>query len=333
MKQIILVFTTFFIFAGHTSFAQTFTVGFAMGVGGLGDQGFNDITYKGLVRARQKHGIRLMLEEPGEWKTAGDATLQRLIAKKPDIIVVNGWQYADLVKKYAAQYPKQRFLINDVPTEGFPNVISTVYGQHEGSFLAGLLAGFMTKTRTVGFIGGVDISVIHTFRIGYREGVRYANPAVKILKTFVSTGKDFSGFNKPGKAEKLATEQYQQGADIIFAVAGLSSNGVIRAAQRQKQFVIGVDSDQDHLAKGYVLTSMLKRFDRSTFQEISNMITGQFQPGIKIYGLKEGGVSLSPMKYTKHLIPEHILQKLRDVEKKIISGDISVTNYLEKQQK
>ncbi len=333
MKQIILVFTTVFIFAGHTSFAQTFTVGFATGEAGLTGHGFADMTYSGLVKARQKYGIRLVIEVPGEGDSAFDDSLRRLIAKQPDIIVANGSEYFNFVKKYAAQYPKQRFLINGPPTEGFPNVISIVYAQHEGSFLAGVLAGLMTKTHAVGFVGGVDINTIHQFRIGYREGVRHANPAVKILETFIAKGKDFSGFNNPDRGKKLALEQYQQGADIIFAVAGTSSNGVIHAAQQQKKFAIGVDSDQDGMAKGYVLTSMMKRLDLTAFQEISKMIEGKFQPGIKIYGLKEGGVSLSPMKYTKHLIPEHILQKLRDVEKKIISGDISVTNYLEQQQK
>ncbi|MCP4349928.1 MAG: BMP family ABC transporter substrate-binding protein [Desulfobacterales bacterium] len=332
MKRIFVVFTTMVFLVGHTSFAQTFTVGFAMGAGGLGDQSFNDITYTGLARAQKKHGIRLVLDVPKEEEAGYEATLQRLIDKKVDIIVANGWEYEEPVKKYATQYPKQRFLMNDVPIEGLPNVISSIYEQHEGSFLVGVLAGLMTKTNTVGFIGGVDIAVIHAYRIGYHEGVLYANPKAKILDAFISVGKDFSGFSNPGRGKKLALEHYQRGADVIFAAAGLSSNGVIYAAQQQKKFAIGVDSDQDHLAKGYVLTSMMNRLDQSTFQEISKIVAGDFTPGIKTYGLKKGGVSLSPMKFTKDIIPDNVHQQIKDAKDKILTGKITVTNYFEQSQ-
>ncbi len=330
MKQISLTLVVIFVLFGQISFAKTFTVGFAMGVGGLGDESFNDSTYIGLAKAQVKFKIQLVLGVPASGDSAYDSTIKRLIAKKVDLIVANGWEYEEPVKKYATQYPKQRFLINDVPIEGLPNVISNVYEQHEGSFLVGVLAGLMTKQLIVGFIGGVDIDVIHAYRIGYIEGIHYANPKVRVLVDFISTGKDFSGFNDPEKGKEVALQQYKQGADIIFAPAALSTNGVIYAAQQNKKFAIGVDSDQDHLAKGFVLTSMMNRLDESTFQEISNIIKGQFKPGIKIYDLKKGGVSLTQMKYTKHIIPESVLLQVKNAKKDILAGKIKVTNYFKK---
>ncbi len=188
----------------------------------------------------------------------------------------------------------------------------------------------MTKTNKIGFIGAVDIPVIHAFRIGYIEGAKYANPNIKVEYTFITTGNDFSGFEKPEEGFRVATKQYQSGIDIIFQVAGgQTGNGIINAAKTEKKFAIGVDYDEDHIAKGFVLTSMIKRIDVSTYKEVMKIINGKFQSGVVNYGLSDKGVSLSPMKYTKHLIPEEILKKLKDVEKNIIAGKIKVTDYLE----
>lgn len=307
--------------------AKPLTVGFLTGIGGLGDHGFNDMAYAGLARAKKEFGLKLIPIQP---KNVNDTIMQRLLKEKPDVIVCNGFEWIDLVKKYARLHPETRFVVNDIEVKGFPNVASILYSQHEGSFLAGALAGWMSKTEKVGFIGGVDHPVIHAFRVGFREGVRYANPQVNVMEVFIAPENDFSGFDNPKKGHRVATDFYQKGADIIFAAAGTTGNGVIWAAQQQKKFVIGVDSDQDHMARGHVLTSMMKRLDQAVFREISRIQKGEFKAGIHFYGIKEKGVGLSKMKYTRHLIPKNILEKLEDVEAGIRSGNIRVTNYLKK---
>ncbi len=333
MKKAILVLSILIMLQGDTLFAKEFTVGFAMGSGGLGDMSFNDITYQGLAKARQDFKITLILEVPKKGYTGYINVLKKLTKLNLDLIVANGWEYEEPLKKMAKLHPEQHFLINDVPIGDLSNVVSNIYEQHEGSFLAGYLTGLMTKTNKVGFIGGVDITVIHAYRIGYREGVHYANRNIKVFEAFITKGNDFSGFNNPQKGQKLATELYRKGADIIFGAAGLSTNGVIHAAKLNKKYAIGVDSDQDHMAKGFVLTSMMNRLDESTYREISKIIKGNFKPGINTYGLKQGGVSLTPMKFTQHIISNEIIKKLNDVKYKILSGEIKVTNYFDQVKK
>ncbi len=300
---------------------------------GLGDRSFSDMTYVGLARVQKEFGIKLIFDV-GHQTTISEpereAAIQRLIDKKVNLIVASGWQFLNSFKKFAKLYPNQKFLLNDVPIKGFPNVVSTAYAQHEGSFLAGCLAGWMTKTDKVGFVGAVDLVVIHAFRVGYTEGVKYANPKAKVLHTFVTTGNDFSGFEKPEEGFRLATKQFNEGADIIFQVAGgQTGRGVIQAAKKAGKFAIGVDTDEDHIAKGSVLTSMIKRVDVSTYKEVVKAANGKFTSGVIKYGLLNDGVSLSPMKYTKQFIPEDVLSNLKNVEAKIISGEIKVTDYLE----
>ena len=149
---------------------------------------------------------------------------------------------------------------------------------------------------------------------------------------FVSTGDDFSGFSDPGRGAEMAAGMYASGVDIIFAAAGLTGNGIIRAAKQAGKYVIGVDADQDHMAKGHVLTSMMKRLDRAAFLEVTRIVQGEFRPGITYYSLSNGGVSLSPMKYTHHLIPDAVHEALKATESDIIAGKIKVTDVLEKRK-
>ena len=299
---------------------------------GLGDRSFADMTYVGLAKAKDKWGIKLIFDVGHQTAVTEDereASIQRLIDKKVDLIVASGWQFLDVFKKMAQRYPHQKFFLNEVPVKGYPNISSTVFAQHEGSFLVGCLAGWMSKTNKIGFVGAMDLPVIHAFRVGYIEGAKYANPDIDVQYAFVTTGNDFSGFEKPEEGLRLAEEQYNDGVDIIYQVAGgQTGRGVIEAARKHQKYAIGVDIDEDHIAKGFVLTSMIKRIDVSTYKEVTRISKGTFKAGITKYGLADQGVSLSPMKFTKHLIPNEILKKLSDVKARIISGDIQVTDYL-----
>lgn len=308
-------------------------IGFLMAEGGLGDQSFNDMTYQGLQNLQQTYSqsITVLPQEALEATPAGrKKALQKLLSQKPNLIVVNGFEYEDLIKQTAPKRPQTYFLYNDQVIEGFPNVAYTTYGQHEGSFLVGALSAYMTETKKLGVIGGVDIDVIKAFIQGYREGIQYVSPQTTMLEeAFVSLAPDFSGFNAPDQGKALALQLFESGVDIIFAVAGFTNNGIIEAAREVDKFVIGVDADQDHLAPGHVLTSMMKRLDIVTEKEVEKFIRGEFKPGGTSYGLKEEGVSLSPMRFTRDLIPETILTKIEEIQNQIISGDIQVTNLLQ----
>ncbi len=306
-------------------------VGFLIPSSGLGDQSFNDMTYAGLIQARNRHQFTLIREQCSDFtEESRKNAMDKLLANKADIIVANGWEYRELVQTYATAHPDQIFLINDIPISGLSNVISTIYGQHEASFLAGALAGLMSKNGKIGFIGGMDIPVIQSFGSGFKQGARHVRPDINIVELFLSSLNETpSGFNNPALGFENANQLYQQGVDIIFSAAGLSGNGIIRAAKTNGKFVIGVDADQDHMAKGLVLTSVMKRLDRATFEILNSIFEGQPLQGVYYFGIKEGGVALSPMTYTHDLIPDDILENLEHLQQQIINGEITVQNPIQ----
>lgn len=305
-------------------------VGFLVPSSGLGDQSFNDMTYSGLIQSKSEHDFALIREQCTDFTNASrEEAMKRLITRNAHIIVVNGWEYLDLVRKYAEDNPERIFVINDYPLEGIPNVVSIIFDQHEGAFLAGALAAWMTQSDKIGFIGGMDMPVIRSFQAGFKAGAGYADPNVKITEVFLSTPADaLSGFKNPELGFNRATEMYREGVDIIFSVAGLSGNGIIQAARNEQKFVIGVDADQDHMAKGYILTSVMKRLDRATYDILNRIFAGQSLQGVYSLGLKDGGISLTPMTYTRAMIPDDVHLKLNTVRQQIIDGEIVVPNPL-----
>ncbi len=300
-------------------------VGFIVTSSGLGDQSFNDMAFTGLIRVRKDLDIVLIREMTDNTEASRAAAVKRLIKKGAGLIVASGWEFRSIIHDAAGQYPDTRFLLNDVPLQGLDNVVSTVFAQNEGAYLAGALAGWMTKTARVGFVGGEDIPVIRDFQTGFDAGLHHARPEAELLSKFVAPrGSEPSGFNNPRGAYRVAEDLYRSGADILFGVAGLSGNGVIQAARKFDLFVIGVDADQDHMAKGLILTSVMKRLDHTTFTEVKRALTGKFSPGIRYYDLKKGGISLSPMTYSRHLIPAVVQKKLTKIETIIKTGELKV---------
>lgn len=307
-----------------TDALQGYRVGALLGAGGLGDQSFNDMTYAGLMRARKDFGIEARVEAPEETEAARRAALDRLIASGCRLIVVSGWEFEPLVRASAGRQADLQFLVHDLALPDLPGVVSTQFAQEEGSFLAGALAGWQTRTGIVGFIGGMEHETIRQFEAGYRAGLKYANPQARLLTDMAAGRGDFSGFENPELGARLARSQYARGADIIFAVAGLTGEGVIREAREERKFVIGVDADQDHLARGFVLTSMMKRLDVATYEEIKKLAAGPLAPGVQRYGLREGGVSLTEMKYTREQIGPEVLARLETLRKDLIAGRVSL---------
>ncbi|SCY83167.1 BMP family lipoprotein [Desulfoluna spongiiphila] len=304
--------------------AETLTVGFLAGGGGLGDQSYNDMTWVGLAKARKQYGIRLTYAPTEENDASRRQALETLLTGGATVVVCNGAGLIPVVKAVATQRPEITFIINDHLVQGFANIVSTTFANHEGSFLAGVLAGAMTKTRRIGFIGGVRMCAIRSFHMGFTQGVRFANPDATVITRFIAEKGDYSGFSNPDAGYALADTLYREGTDIIYAVAGLSGNGVIQAARAHSRYVIGVDADQDHMARGLVLTSMMKRLDRASLMEVEKILTHRFQPGESPYNLENGGVSLSPMRYTREMIPEAIHRQLKLAESDIIAGELTV---------
>lgn len=304
-------------------------LGLLIGVSGLGDQSFNDMTYAGLFKIKQEHDLKLILEDSEKDEDGFRQSMQRLIDKGATIIVANGFYLKELVQQYALRYPDRYFILQDAELPEMSNVASILYSVEEGSFLVGALAGLMTASDHVGFIGGVDIPIMHVFREGFHQGVLHTNHKARIREEFITKAPDFSGFRQPALGYERATAAFSDGVDIIYVAAGLTGNGALQAAKDNNRFAIGVDSDQDHLAEGHVLTSMMKRLDIATYIEVKQIISGNFTPGVKIYGLREQGVDLSPMKFTRHLIPPRFLDRIDAIRQEIISGKIKVPNYLE----
>jgi basic membrane protein A and related proteins len=299
------------------------TVGLLTGPGGLGDESFNDMTYKGLGKVGKKFGLNIVVRECREPDLVEKLFLE-IIDEGVEIIVLNGGQFFPLVQRYATVYPHIRMIANDFHAGDFSNVKSILYNHGEGAFLAGVLAGSVSSKGRIGFIGAHDIEVIHVFKEGFRKGIEYVSPQIDFQVQFIAKELDYSGFSSPEKAYDIANSLYESGVDIIFAVAGMSGNGVIRAAKQNNKYVIGVDSDQDHMAKGNVLTSVMKRLDIAIYNEIHQVMEGQFIPGVAWYGLGNEGIGLTPMKYTRDIIGETTLESLREIKRQIIAGKIHV---------
>lgn len=299
-------------------------IGLALGYGGIGDQSFNDMQYNGLIEASRKFDIDITYAVPEEDTENGMVKLlEKLALEKCDLIITSGFLAVEPIKKIAPKYKNIHFVIIDDTVAGFKNVTTALYAQSEGSYLAGAMAAMKTKTNHIGFIGGVDIPVIYDFLDGYKLGAKKINPAINIEVEFCSKLPDFSGFSQPKKGYAIAKKMYSKKVDIIYSVAGETGNGIILAAKDNEKYVIGVDSDQDHLAKGYILTSMMKRLDVTVIDVCRKYIEGELKGNYTyMYNLKNNGVSLSPMKYTYDLLNFRERKILDRLKKEIVEGKI-----------
>lgn len=291
--------------------------------GGKDDKSFNAAAYEGATRAEKELGIELKYAEATDNNAIEN--LHRSFAKKDfDLIIGIGFAQMDAVKKVAAQNPDKKFAIVDGEIHA-PNVKSLLFEEHEGSYLVGALAALKSKTAKVGYIGGMDIPMIRRFGMGYEAGVKKINPKATITSNYIGiTGE---AWNNPAKAKELALSQYNQGVDIIFVAAGASGAGVFDAAEEKKKLAIGVDSNQNWMKPGSILTSMLKRVDVAVFDTIKETKDSKYTAGVVRFGLKNKGVDYSVDKYNEKLIDPESTKKVEALKKEIISGAISVPDY------
>ena len=304
--------------------------GIVLDVGGRGDKSFNDGAYNGAERAARDLKARVRFIEPGEGSDL-EAGLRLLAAEGFDIIIGVGFIFTDDLTQLAQEYPERRFAgvdyalqVDDkgnvVPPPS--NLAALKFREEEGSFLVGALAALTSKTHKVGFVGGMDIPLIHKFEAGYRAGVKHVCPACQVFVHYAGVTPD--AFANPGKGKELALSQYASGADIIFHASGSTGLGVFEAARLRNKLAIGVDADQYQEAPGYVLTSMVKGVDAAVFDAIKRVQNNNFSGGIYSFGLAEGGVGYVYDNNNRALIADAVRERVEQLKQEIIAGSIKV---------
>ena len=303
-------------------------IGLVFDVGGRGDKSFNDSAYNGLEIAKKKFGTNFLYVEPqGEGADREAALLQ--MATDPDVglVIGVGLLFSEDITRIAAEFPDKKFVCIDYisqPKISIPaNLQGIVFEEKKGSYLAGALAGMMTKTKAVGFIGGMESSVIKKFEMGFINGVRSINPEIRVISGYI--GMTGSAFANPAKGRELALGQYGRGADIIYQAAGASGLGVIEAARESKALVICTDRDQESEAPGFVLSSMTKAVDRAVLKTVENVLNGSFKGGgVAVFGLADRYTDYVYNEKNASLIGTKNHDQLEDIRKKIVAGKIVV---------
>ena len=317
------LFVCFFcLFLGSVQAAKI-KVGLVLDKGGRDDKSFNAAAFKGAKEAEAKYGIELKVVESSD-DSSVEPSIRTFSRHDYDLIIGIGFVMADPIKKVAAEFPNKKYLIVDSQVD-LPNVRSVVFREHEGSYLVGVVAALSTKTNKVGFIGGMDVPLIRRFELGYRAGVQSINPKIEVTSNYVGSSSD--AWRNPTRGKELAVAQYQQNVDIIFAAAGASALGVFDAAEEKKKFVIGVDSNQNWVKPGRVLTSMLKRLDLAVYGSIEQLTQGRFIAGKFDLGFATGEIDYVIDQYNRSLISAETEKKVNAIRAKIKEGKIKVPDY------
>lgn len=295
--------------------------------GGLGDRSYNDSAFAGLTLAAQELGVQVFPIESADPVGEAEQLLRTAAETGFDLVITLEFAHFEPLARVAPDYPDTTFAIVNVIVDQ-PNVVSIMFDEHTGSFLAGALAALVTTDENIeqtndaavlGVIGGVMSSGIDVFLYGYLQGACAVNPDIEMLMAYAND------FGDPAKGREMALAMYEQDADVVFQVAGGTGAGVIEAASDENFFAIGVDSDQDFLAPGNVLTSMLKRVDVSVYNTIELAVNGELEGGTVLqYGLAENGVGLTEMTYTRHIIPTEYMDQVNMYHDQILAGELDV---------
>ncbi|HSV50879.1 MAG TPA: BMP family ABC transporter substrate-binding protein [Burkholderiaceae bacterium] len=288
-------------------------------IGGKFDKSFNEAAYNGIERWKKETGKKYLDFEIAN-ETQREQAIRRMAERGATPIIAVGFSQASSIEKVAKEFPKLQFAIIDMVVQ-LPNVQSVVFKEQEGSFLVGMMAAMASKSAKVGFVGGMDIPLIRKFQCGYEQGAKYANPKAEVFANM--TGTTGSAWNDPGRGSELAKAQFAKGADVVFAAAGGTGVGVYQAAKDSGKLAIGVDSNQNHLQPGTMLTSMLKRVDVAVY----NVAKGH-QPGVSILGLKEGGVDVALDQYNEKLVSADMKKAVDAARAAIVSGKVKVADYM-----
>jgi len=288
-------------------------------MGGKFDKSFNEAAYNGAERWKKETG-KPYLEFEISNATQREQAMRRMAERGANPIIGVGFSQGSSMEKVAKEFPKLNFSIIDFVID-LPNVESVVFKEHEGSFLVGMMAAMASKSGKVGFVGGMDVPLIRKFQCGYEQGAKYANPKVDISANM--TGTTPTAWNDPARGGELAKAQFAKGVDVVFAAAGGTGVGVYQAAKDAGKLAIGVDSNQNHLHPGTMLTSMVKRVDVAVYNSFK-----QHKAGVTSLGLKEGGVDVAMDQHNAKLVSPEMKAKVEAARADIISGKIKVVDYM-----
>ena len=309
---------------GGAAQAQTVKPAIVYANGGKFDKSFNEGVSNGDKKFTAETKITVADFEPSN-ETQFEQALRRFAQRGNDPIIAVGFSQAVALEKVGKEFPNTHFTIIDSVVK-LPNVQSVVFKEQEGSFLVGMLAALASKSGKIGFVGGMDIPLIRRFQCGYEQGIKYVNPNAELIANM--TGTTPAAWTDPGRGAELAKGQFDRGVDVVYAAAGNTGTGVLQAAKDRGKLAIGVDSNQNYLHPGTMLTSMVKRVDVAAYNSFKAMKDGTWKGDVQVLGLKEGGVDWALDQYNEKLITPEMKAKVEAAKADIIAGKITVIDYM-----
>jgi basic membrane protein A len=325
MKAMLTLAATAVIGFSASAMAADFAPAVVYDTAGKFDKSFNEAVFRnGAEKFAADKGVRVREFEPQN-EEQREQGLRRLASRGQSPIVAVGFNFSSSVAKVAAEFPDIQFAIIDSVVD-LPNVQSIIFAEHEGSFLVGALAAMASETDKVGFVGGMDIPLISKFACGYAQGVKYQNPNAEVFENM--TGSTPAAFNDPARGSELAKSQISKGADVLFAAAGGTGIGVYQAAKDEGVYAIGVDSNQNFLQPGTMLTSMVKRVGVAAYKTWEDAQAGTWSGGIRVLDLAAGGVDYALDQYNESMLTAEMKSTVDSIKADIISGKIKVHDYM-----
>ncbi len=324
MTRILLAAATALLISS-ASWAADFKPAVVFDKGGKFDKSFNEGVWNGVRKFVDETGVEVL-----EYQVTNEAqreqAMRRMVRRGATVVLAVGFSQADAINAVAADHPDRQFAIIDVFWLDRPNLRQYAFKEHEGSYLVGVAAALTSKTGKIGFVGGMDVPLIRKFACGYVQGAREARSGIEVLRNM--TGTTPAAWNDPAKGAELARGQIDRGADIVYHAAGATGLGVIRAVADAGKLAIGVDSNQNGLAPGHVLTSMLKRVDVAAYQTLKDAMEGKFTAGVVTLGLAEGGVDWAQDEHNAGLVSGEVRAAVERAKADIIAGSIPVHDYV-----
>lgn len=324
MKLKTTLMTAAFSLAATIAMGADFKPAVIYDMGGKFDKSFNEGVYNGIKKFTDETGVEVM-----EFEVTNEAqreqAMTRMVQRGATVVLGVGFGQADAIDKVAGANPDVNFSIIDVNWLDKPNLRQYAFKEHEGSYLVGIAASMASKTNKVGFVGGMDIPLIRAFACGYVQGVKATDGSAEVYQNM--TGTTPAAWNDPAKGAELTQSQIDRGADVIYQAAGGTGMGVIQAAADAGKLAIGVDSNQNHIAPGTVLTSMLKRVDVAAYETMKDAMAGDFETGVRNLGLAEGGVGWALDENNASLITDEMKDAVNVAIDKIKSGEVVVHDY------
>ncbi|WP_196158722.1 BMP family protein [Reinekea sp. G2M2-21] len=325
MKAILTLAASAVLGMSATAMAADFAPAVVYDTAGKFDKSFNEAVFRnGAEKFAADKGIRVREFEPQN-EEQREQGLRRLASRGQSPIVAVGFNFSSSVEKVASEFPDVQFVIIDSVVD-LPNVQSIVFAEHEGSFLVGAMAAMASESDKVGFVGGMDIPLIRKFACGFEQGAKYVNADAEVFQNM--TGSTPAAFNDPARGSELAKSQIAKGADVLFAAAGGTGIGVYQAAKDEGKLAIGVDSNQNFLQPGTMLTSMVKRVGVAAYGSWEEAQAGEWKGGLKVLDLAAGGVDYALDSFNESLVSADMKSKVDAIKADIIAGKIKVHDYM-----